>query len=325
MAEPVIASQSPRVTVIIPAYNAAPYIVEALESVFAQTYTSYEVIVINDGSPDTPQLEQAIKVYRDRISYLKQPNKGAAAARNTAIRAAAAEYIALLDADDVWEPTFLADQLGYLRENPGVDLVYGDAVFLGGHRSGQRYMDICPSSGEATFEALVSRRCHVMIGIVAKRTAIIAAGLFSESLRRCEDFEMWGRFAKAGYRIGYHRNLLMKYGRAGQGKSSQAVEHLLGEIAVYEKFRQELALSEAEQLAIDTKLMEYSGELLLLQAKAAFNDKRFRDAASKVSAANAVLLRYRLAMVFILLCMCPNVIHFVYMKRAAVARLRVSS
>src|ERR1043166_10231639 len=82
------------VSVIIPAYNAAGYIGETLDSVYAQTLTDFEVIVVNDGSPDTEDLEQALARFPSSLRYLKQENSGAAAARNTGIRAAQGEVVA---------------------------------------------------------------------------------------------------------------------------------------------------------------------------------------------------------------------------------------
>src|SRR5215217_7556023 len=81
-------AREPVVSVIIPAYNASADIPDALASVFAQTFTSFEVIVVNDGSSDTAELEAALEPYRGRIRYVAQPNRGAGAARNTGIRAA---------------------------------------------------------------------------------------------------------------------------------------------------------------------------------------------------------------------------------------------
>src|SRR5262245_35449898 len=112
----------PEVSVIIPAYNAAADIGDALASVFEQTITACEVILVNDGSPDTPALERAIAPYSSRLRYIVQPNAGAAGARNTGILAAHAPCLAFLDADDRWEPTFLASQLTYLRQRPACAL-----------------------------------------------------------------------------------------------------------------------------------------------------------------------------------------------------------
>lgn len=116
---------------IIPAYNVAPYIKETLDSVFAQTYPFYETIVVNDGSPDTLALEAILEPYRDRIVYITQENRGLAGARNTGLRAAAGSFVALLDADDLWLPNYLEEQVRYLSEHPERDLVYCDAEFFG--------------------------------------------------------------------------------------------------------------------------------------------------------------------------------------------------
>src|SRR3982751_5296129 len=88
--------EPPALSVIIPAYNTASYIGEALESVFAQDFTDYETIVVNDGSPDTLELERALEPYRERIIYLKQENRGPGGARNTGISRARGRYVAFL-------------------------------------------------------------------------------------------------------------------------------------------------------------------------------------------------------------------------------------
>jgi len=109
----------PVVSVIIPAYNVAPFIGDTLRSVLAQTFSEYEVIIINDGSPDTVELESVLAPYLDRIIYLKQENQGAGAARNTGLRAARGEFVAFLDGDDQWLPAFLEKQLKLIRSGPG--------------------------------------------------------------------------------------------------------------------------------------------------------------------------------------------------------------
>src|SRR5438270_13228585 len=120
----------PSISVVMPAYKVAPYIGEALESVFAQTFTDYEVIVVNDGSPDTEDFEQAIEPYISRIRYLRQENRGASVARNTGLQAARGEFIAFLDADDLWLPPYLDQQMKFIRER-GCDLACADAEYFG--------------------------------------------------------------------------------------------------------------------------------------------------------------------------------------------------
>ena len=102
---------SPRVSVVMPAYNAARFIPVALRSAEAQTFAGRELIVVNDGSPDTEQLEAALAPFFDDIVYVEQANLGAGPARNRAISLARGELIAFLDADDEWLPEFLAHQV----------------------------------------------------------------------------------------------------------------------------------------------------------------------------------------------------------------------
>ena len=109
-------ADAPKVSVIIPAYNVAPYIAETLASVLAQTYRSWEAIVVNDGSTDTRELETALGPFRDRITYIVQENKGAGAARNAAMAVASGEWLAFVDGDDYWAPTYLERQLANLQE-----------------------------------------------------------------------------------------------------------------------------------------------------------------------------------------------------------------
>src|ERR1700727_1775646 len=101
----------PQVSVIIPCYNTAEFITACLDSVFAQTYSDLETILVNDGSPDTPALEKALQPYKSRIVYIKQENKRAAGARNNAIRHARGKFLAFLDSDDTWLPDHLAAQM----------------------------------------------------------------------------------------------------------------------------------------------------------------------------------------------------------------------
>ena len=129
------------VSIVIPAYNVAEFISETVATVFAQTFTDYEVIVVNDGSPDTEEFERALQPYIDRICYLKQENRGASVARNTGVSAARGEWIAFLDADDLWSPNYLAEQLRFIGEH-GCDLACADAMIFGvSADAGRSYMD----------------------------------------------------------------------------------------------------------------------------------------------------------------------------------------
>src|SRR5450755_2773522 len=144
---------SPRVSIIIPAYNTAHLIAACLDSVFAQTFQDFEALVVNDGSPDTPELEKALQPYLDRkpdrTVYIKQVNKRAAGARNTAIARARGEFLAFLDSDDNWLPNHLESQMKQFEADPALCLVYSNALFTGNPAREVEFMERCPSVGEA--------------------------------------------------------------------------------------------------------------------------------------------------------------------------------
>ena len=113
--------QTGLVSIITPCYNGGKYIGETIESVIRQSYQDWEMIVVDDGSMDNSEV--IVKEYKkkdDRIKLIQQEKKGSAAARNRGIRKASGQYIALLDADDLWEPEFLEKQIRYMKEKDAV-------------------------------------------------------------------------------------------------------------------------------------------------------------------------------------------------------------
>ena len=210
-----IVRAAPLVSVIIPAYNSADYIADTLASVFAQSFDDYEVILVNDGSPDTARFEQIIKPFFDKIIYLSRVNGGAAAARNTAIQASSGEYLAFLDGDDIWLPEYLAEQIAFLRGGD-YEMVYADALMFGEKLwDGKTFMQISPSKNAVSPESLISGGSNVITsGTVIRRDNVIACGGFDEDQSAGggpEDFFLWFAAAKNGCRIGYQKKVLLKY------------------------------------------------------------------------------------------------------------------
>jgi glycosyltransferase involved in cell wall biosynthesis len=109
------------ISVIIPVYNSSEYILEALDSVFAQSFKDFEVIVVDDGSTDDTR--QKIQNYSHKIRYFYQENGGPSKARNLGIRESTGKYIAFLDADDVWLPSKLEKQIAEFKKNPDLGMV----------------------------------------------------------------------------------------------------------------------------------------------------------------------------------------------------------
>ena len=280
-------ASTPLVSVVVPAYNVAPFIGEALASVFAQEFDRYEVVLVNDGSPDTPELERAVEPYRARLRYFRQENRGPAAARNFAVRQARAPFVAFLDADDAWLPRYLSEQLRAFDEDPALDLVYADAELFGDPKlAGKTFMQLHPSSGEVTLESLIELRAVPMTScVVARRDALAAAGLFDEQFFYAEDFLLWARVAHGGGRIGYRRRVLARHRVHPASLTADAARHMEGQLAVYQKLSATLELSPRERRALERQIARARADLALERGKRGLAEGRFDEAAAELARA----------------------------------------
>ena len=114
----------PLVSVVIPAYNSGKFVAQAVESVLAQTYAPFEIIVVDDGSTD--ETKDVLGRFNGQINYIHQANSGPSAARNAGIRVARGAYICFLDADDLWTPDRLAVQMAFMQANHSIGLLFSD-------------------------------------------------------------------------------------------------------------------------------------------------------------------------------------------------------
>jgi glycosyltransferase involved in cell wall biosynthesis len=306
----------PAVSIVIPAYNAAPYIGDTLESVFAQTFDDYEVIVVNDGSPDTDDLQRVLKSYRSRIKYLEQNNRGVSAARNTGIRSARGRYYAQLDADDQWEPHYLAVQVGILTNNPAIDLVYPNAVYFGETSEvGLEFMKASPSNGDVTLERLITQQCVVMTSVVARLSTIVRAGLFDESLPCCEDFDLWLRIVHGGGRIAYHRHKLVRYRRHHGSLSSDRVRMVENLLSVFAKVKRSMNLTPDQNELVEKEIERCTATLALLKAKQAFTQREMEQARTLLTDANLYFKSHKLSLTTFLLRYTPNLLLATFQAR----------
>lgn len=291
-------ASTPAVSVIVPAFGVTPYIAEALDSVLAQTYSDYELIVVNDGCPDSSALEAVLRPYLDRIIYVKKDNGGCGSARNAGMRVARAPLIAFLDGDDTWTPEYLAVQTDFLRTHPQTDIVYSNGVVFGDSPlAGHELRDLSPSHGEVNFESLVSRRCSVVVSVLARKAAILAVGGFDESLRRVEDFDLWVRAAHAGAKIAYHERVIYRYRHRSSGLSADAVAMREAAVAVLEKLGRTLSLSADERAALTKARQEFRADICYFRMMHAL---RAKDAPGALSALRQ-LLRLRWTLKYALL------------------------
>jgi glycosyltransferase involved in cell wall biosynthesis len=311
------ANDTPAVSIVVPAYNVSRYIENTLDSILAQTFTDYEIIVVNDGAPDTEELERVLEPYRERIVYLKQENRGLSGARNTGIRAARAPLISLLDGDDMWEPEFLSVMLDELRRDSSVDMLYCDALYFGDTpEAGHAFSEFNPTTGEVTFERLLTQECNVLSSsTVVRRELLLRAGLFDERLRSSEDFDMWLRVLKAGGRIAYLGRPLMRYRCHSESLSADPVWMCRHILRVLEKMEQTFALTDAEAAALRRQRRRYEAELHFNEGKRAFFAGDAETAIAGLSKANALLPSRKLAIALWLLRLAPGVLLRAYNLR----------
>ncbi len=185
------------VAVIIPAYNCSQSILKALESIFMQSAQPKEVIIVDDGSKDDTQLVIQGSEYTDRVTYVKQDNAGPSKARNHAISIATAEWLAFLDADDLW---IHKDKLRLQMELADK---HADAVLIDSYASidwhGQREeIESRQKDGDVLKQFLYSNIINATSSVLAKRDKIVEIGGFVDDLRFGEDRLLWAQLAKVG-------------------------------------------------------------------------------------------------------------------------------
>ena len=184
---------SPKISVIIPAYGHAGLVLETLESVFAQTFADHEIIVVNDGSPDDTADRLRPLTEAGRIRYFEQANQGQAGARNRGLAEARGEFVAYLDDDDLWPPDKLEWQLRWLEERR-CDVVVGNVSYLGGR-------DFVPVWAEEG-EVLEYRSFFAGNPIISPGQALIRGSLLKRigpwdgRFRGSDDLDLWFRIAK---------------------------------------------------------------------------------------------------------------------------------
>ncbi len=284
----ILDEQQPLVSVIIPAYQAAGRIRETLDSVFAQTYPNVEVVLVNDGSPDTEALEEAIRSYGERLIYIRQENRGPSGARNTAIRAARGKYIACLDSDDIYLPEHLARLVPLLEERP-LDLVYSDSYVTRDGVHVGRSFERQPQSPPVTFEKLITEECAITTSaVVASRQAMIDAGLFDERYRCSEDFDLWVRMSFRGAKMDLLRQVGIEHRLLPDGLASDGYLLKQAQIEVNNKVLATLPVSAKQKSTIQEQIVRTEGLSQMDLVKLYLREGRYTEA--RVAARKAVAL-----------------------------------
>ena len=214
----------PRVSVVIPTYNCARFLDRTIDSALRQTYRDFEVIVVDDGSTD--ETKALMQKYGDPVHYVYQQNQGASVARNVAVSQAGGEFIAYLDADDVWNPEKLARQVEYLDAHPACGFVHTEVSVIDEHdqilhaRFNQETKRPVPQ-GRCMQDVLL--RSHIQtLTVLERRSAFDSAKGFDPRLPIAQDYLHWILVVLHGFDVGYLPEPLGQYRwRAGSLMSSQ--------------------------------------------------------------------------------------------------------
>jgi glycosyltransferase involved in cell wall biosynthesis len=197
---------TPRFSVVMAAFNAAGTVRSAIGSVLAQTQPDLELIVVDDGSTDGTA-EAVARVDDPRVRYTSQPNRGPAAARNTGIAQARGEYVAFLDSDDLFLPSYLERSEAALNATPGAGFAYGDAYVFDDLSGKVRRRSAMarnrppepPPIDRGAFLLELLQRNFIYVAVTVPRAVLDEVGGFDESLKGPEDYELWLRILLHGY------------------------------------------------------------------------------------------------------------------------------
>ncbi len=185
--------KKPLVSVIIPTFNRSSMVVEAVESVLAQSYAELEVIVVDDGSTDDTR--ERLRSYGQRlILVVNEKNRGVSAARNRGIRQSRGEFVALLDSDDLWRPGKIQRQLDFFSAHPRAMICQTEEIWV---RRGRR---VNPRQKHRKYSGYIFPHCLPLCivspsAVMIKRELLSRVGLFDEQLPACEDYDLWLRIA----------------------------------------------------------------------------------------------------------------------------------
>ena len=201
---------APRVSVVIPTFNRATLVERAIDSVLGQTHSAFEIIVVDDGSTDNTSATLRNK-YSDKLVVFQQSNRGVSAARNVGIAHATGNWIALLDSDDEWLPSKLAQQLALIKNHTDCLLCHTDEIWI---RNGVRVnaMNKHKKSGGDIYQQCLPLCAISPSSVIFQKQLLDDVGNFDETLPACEDYDLWLRIC-AQHKVHYlDQKLLVKYG-----------------------------------------------------------------------------------------------------------------
>lgn len=191
------------VSIIIPTYNCRKYIRQAIESALGQTYKNIEIIVVDDGSSDNTREEIEDLISDKKISYIYQANKGLPGARNTGIKHSKGEYLVFLDSDDIILPEKIMTQVGFVKVNPQVCLVYSRYQYFKNDNPDDVVSHPSALLRGNIYKDLIGGNFFIVHSVLVKKACVEKVEGFDESFRALEDWDLWIRMAESGCQFDY--------------------------------------------------------------------------------------------------------------------------
>jgi glycosyltransferase involved in cell wall biosynthesis len=258
----------PAVSIIMPAYNVEPFVGGAIESVRSQTFSDFELVVVDDGSTDGTAAAVERHAQEDgRIRLLRQANRGLSAARNVALQHSRGAHFAILDSDDAWTPSFLGAQIDILERRPDVDIVTTNAWFVGGSSSGRTAGPQPDPRPDPDLRNLLHDETSVFVMCVFRRRVYEAIGGFDEAFRSNEDYDFWIRAAIAGFRFARNDTPAAYYRRRRDSLSADELRMVNGILRVYAKTREALVYRPEELAILDAQVERFETERVAAEAR----------------------------------------------------------
>ena len=274
---------TPRISVIIPTLNSAQFVGEAIDSVLRQSVPVNEIFVVDGGSTDGTQ--NLVRGKSELVQVLRQNGRGRAGARNTGLRQATGDFIALLDSDDLWVADKLEVQFNFLREHPEVEFVFGDmANFSGGENE-----DVCeildvkihdylrqnPANPARMLECLLQVNLIPTSSVLFRKSCLQSVGFMNEEFAHCEDYEYWLRFAENS-RMGFVARILARRRLHGSNAMNEAyVQNCEATLKLLKRVRQKNGLPVEAHRTLLHRIATVQYDL----ASDLIKHRRFRDAA----------------------------------------------
>jgi len=258
----------PAVSVIMPAFNAEPYLHLAVASVLRQTAGDLELLIVDDGSSDrTMAIAEEFAARDARVRVLQQRNAGPGPARNTGFRAAQGDFFAFLDSDDEWSPRFLEEQLAVLHARPDIDVVVGNAWIRGGARDGHPARPLRGEGVPITLAEILADETALFIMAVFRRQVVDTVGGFDPSVFTNEEYDMWIRAALAGFTFTRHTTPLGWYSCRPDSLSSVDVRMIDGILKVFERTGPKLPPLSPERTILERQVARFEAELAAASAR----------------------------------------------------------